>query len=300
MKHQENDVKETKKTRKKRSARTAQQIKLAVIMIMVSVLVLSASTFAWYQLSNTARITNMEFTAETMGSLKISASDSGPYSDTLDLSEDDTSNKTLLPCTTADGTNFYSPKYSLNGTEVESVTKIEGDTKLTKYVYKKVFYLKAEGESGRNLDLKLDPGKIVGETQIKSGTLFRAKAEENNNAVNAVRISFEFENSNGNIVKIYEPNTDKHNNEESVHLAKYNSAEYGPEKYSAIKQNYAGDFVTDTDTTLCRITEGTAQKVTMYVWFEGMDDDCVSEIALTQIAGQIQFRAEEHVETNGN
>ena len=86
MSNQENISKETKKTRRKKSQRKSQQIKLAVIMIMVSVLVLSASTFAWYKLNNIAKIKDMQFTADTLGSLLIAEeNEDSEYSDTLDL-----------------------------------------------------------------------------------------------------------------------------------------------------------------------------------------------------------------------
>ena len=314
MKHQENDVKETKKTRKKRSARTAQQIKLAVIMIMVSVLVLSASTFAWYQLNNTAKIENMKFTAETMGNLQISDSgengeNKGDYKNVLELS-DDLTEKTLLPCTTDTGIKFYSPDYDLEGTTVGDVKDIDNND-LPKYVYKKVFYLKSGeaptgGAVAKTFDLKLDPGKT---DSPQSGTYFLANDAAKYNAVNAVRISFEFDDSNEegqDTIKIYEPNAENHNSGDDITKAtnSVSTEFYGPAKYMAIKQKSNGDFVTSSDSllynehtetsnTLCQITEGTPMKVTMYVWFEGMDDDCVSQIALTQITGQIQFRAEE-------
>lgn len=313
MSNQENISKETKKTRRKKSQRKSQQIKLAVIMIMVSVLVLSASTFAWYQLNNTANVTNMEFTAQTMGKLQISDSNedganAGVYENSLNLADASdklTANKVLLPSTTPDGMNFYYPMYKIDGTEVLDVAKIE-DGKLGKYVYKKVFYLLAGEENSTNpktYDLKLDAGTKVDDS-TKSGTYFVAGNDEAINAVKAVRISFVIDD--GSIAKIYEPNFDAHNDAGGTTFAtnRVDTSQYGPKKYSAIQQksgdlsfsttvDNSTDYKLDTDTKLGTITEGTPLKVTMYVWFEGMDDDCVSEIALTQIVGQIQFRAEE-------
>ena len=304
MSNQENISKETKKTRRKKSQRKSQQIKLAVIMIMVSVLVLSASTFAWYQLNNTARVQNMEFKADTLGNLEISDSDSDgnnleAYSNTLNLAaatDKDSANKRLLPSTTPDGTVFLAPIYSGDGKTVERVESINGG-ELSKYVYTKVFYLRSGStQTTKTFTLKLDKGDTTTKDS-ESGTFFVDKDASANNqtptAVNAVRVSFKFEDGSGT-VKIYEPNSDKSNSGGTSAINNVSADEYGPEKYKnfIIKQNADGTFANGVDTTLCTITEGVPMKVTMYVWFEGMDIDCKSEIALDEIMGQIQFVAE--------
>lgn len=45
---------------------------------------------------------------------------------------------------------------------------------------------------------------------------------------------------------------------------------------------------------LCTIKENEPVKVTMRIWIEGSDSDCVNNIAAQQIAGQIQFVSEEN------
>ena len=307
MSNQENISKETKKTRRKRSHRTAQQIKLAVIMIMVSVLVLSASTFAWYKLNNTAKITNMQFKADTLGNLQLSWDENEGYSNILDLSTGDPSgNRTLLPATaavtTGKGIAFYEPEYDGDGDEVTNVKELkENNSDFSKYVYKKEFYVKSgDTESANTYKLMLNTGDINEGT----GTFFKQKLDQDENstgfaAANAVRIAFKFETNamfvagdKNNCVSVYEPYTGNNlENGTSADKTAVDTTSHGPRQYEdvTIKQGSDGKFSTHY---LCRFTEGKAVKVTMYVWIEGNDDDCENEIALDDIIGQIQFIAE--------
>ncbi|MBQ3512439.1 MAG: hypothetical protein IJA32_01395 [Lachnospiraceae bacterium] len=305
-----NNSKETKKTKRKRSLRTMQQMKLAIIMIMVSVLVLSASTFAWYRLSNTAKIQGMEFTADTLGNLQIANSRvsgtsyivDGDYKAELDLGLDEDGNREyLMPTTTMDGLTFVSPEYNGDGTSVEKVSEISDDD-LDDYVYEKVFFLLV-GEEGsistKKYDLKLTDGDLIN----KTGTyvLNNETDSDTNTAANAVRISFTFKNAEGDVTKIYEPNSVTENDRtkadyaDTVTGADNVDANYGA--YTTIAQKADGTFFASTDGTnyeddiLYEMTEGVPVQVTMYVWIEGTDEDCRNSIALREIAAQIQFEA---------
>ena len=309
MSNQENISKETKKTRRKRSHRTAQQIKLAVIMIMVSVLVLSASTFAWYRMSKTANIENMEFTADTLGNLLIAPVDpsSGKakeYSNTLTLVLNDENKAILLPATTADGYTFKLPMYDPSDPtkviDVDSVVDgqiIDGNQdKISAgdyYVYKKDFYIK----TGDVVDIKKTYNiKLNGTgTYLKDKETDSPGENDTYTSLRAVRVSFVVD---GTTSIVYEPYsvelTDDASKAQSiadVDDAVKNS--YGPSQYAGftLKQNNDNTF-TGTN-KLCTLTEGEPKKITMYVWFEGNDDECANQIALNTISGQIQFEAEE-------
>lgn len=310
MSNQENISKETKKTRRKKSQRKAQQIKLAVIMIMVSVLVLSASTFAWYKLNNIAKIKDMQFTADTLGSLLIAEENvDTEYSDTLDLKMSQADKKYLIPVTVKNSievsngnVTFYSPNYDNTGANVESVSAIAVDD-VEGYVYKKVFYLKTE-DTGKNktYTLKLDEGVISDTGNSGTYVIDTSNVANNPTAANAVRICFICEDTDANTSnslnnKIYEPNNGVANSGNDAGTSGDVESAYG--LYKTIKQNSTGKFIvpsadstTDDNAVLGTLIEGEPVKVTMYVWIEGNDDDCKSEIALNTIAGQIQFIAE--------
>lgn len=320
MSNQENISKETKKTRRKRSHRTAQQIKLAVIMIMVSVLVLSASTFAWYRMSKIASIQSMEFKADTLGNLLISDKEDGEYDNTLDLGLGENNQAVLLPATTADGVNFSKPVYNKTGDVVENIEDIDIDkemldgTEMKKntyedngfdhYVYKKDFYIKLEGaaDDEKNYELWL----VASDEYFNTGTYLDDKDDDEAHdfdSLNAVRISFVVGDATQAAV-VYEPYcvgngegdvTQK--NDDNTPIGTYADKSAitlaGPTVYNTmlVKQASTGELTENKSLTTMQVDDIT--KVTMYVWFEGMDDDCVNEIALDVISGQIQFEAKE-------
>lgn len=300
MSNQENISKETKKTRRKRSHRTAQQIKLAVIMIMVSVLVLSASTFAWYKMSKTANIQNMEFKADTLGNLLISA-DNTSYSNMLDLGLSGENAAILLPATTVDGKTFYQPEYNTTGDVVKNVALLketddpstgsenEADT-FKKFVYKKEFYIKSgvNQDTSKSYKLKLVDGGGILDGKFTTGTFLNDNGDDTTfDSLNALRVSFVIDGD----VKIFTPycNTNGGAGTHATDEIDKSSNQYGG--YSVDLDQEASGVITDLE--LCTIKEGYPVKITMYVWFEGTDVDCENEIALDNLAGQIQFEAEE-------
>ena len=311
MSNQENISKETKKTRRKKSHRKAQQIKLAVIMIMVSVLVLSASTFAWYQMNKTANLTNMQFTADTLGNLLISANETDGYTNTLNLNLD-SEKVVLLPTTTSDGETFYEPDYKGTSDSVSGVKDLTADN-YSKYVYKKVFYIKS-GEQVNNEKkyyLKLVDGFTDSDGSFNAGTYLKDtdRADDTKyTSLDAVRVSLVFGTGavdlpQGTVktIKVFQPYSDSNNdiidNGDIIAQNELASTSYGPKMYKDFTLTQHGDGQIaandDEDTTLCTISEGTPVEVTMYVWFEGTDNDCGNGIALDTIAGQIQFEAVE-------
>lgn len=140
------------------------------------------------------------------------------------------------------------------------------------------------------------------------------------------------------VVRIYEPNVDTHNTVAVGSGANLNSAgitsggnlsAYNKVPYATIKQKFDksfavtsnGTYVGDTSISdytpwttpiaydkagtdaksaiLCTIQENVPVKVTMRVWIEGSDADCVNGIAAKDILGQIQFVSEENMAQYG-
>ena len=127
---------------------------MSIVMVIVSVVILSVSTYAWFLITNTPKVENISLMADTLGDLKIAdiKQDGTPdvYQDEIDLENKTDVKSYLSPVTTKDGINFFSPVY-FEG-EV-SVLKAEIDEKRlhTKYVYEKEFYLRA-GEEKQKVD----------------------------------------------------------------------------------------------------------------------------------------------------
>lgn len=277
-----NEQRKTGKQEKKKDLRRM------VILTCVCVLMLGSATYAWFSVSNTPRVENLALVAGTMGNLKISDTVNGTYGDVIDLqnaaSAGNMSSVVLNPSTTTDGITFRAPVYTEN--EVSGTTGITDADLKAKYIYEKEFYLKAEVEStgtaSRTFDIFL-----LGNSS-KGGTYISNKTAGTDNAASAIRISLT--TADGTV--IYEPNADKHITGESA----VNGLEASYGGYGTLKQNSDKSFVGGTDNhsaKLFTIAANTPVKVTMRVWLEGTDADCVNEITLNNIIGQIQFISEE-------
>lgn len=321
MKKMSKDKKQSNGNGKKR---TARQMRLSVAMVIVSLIVLSISTYAWFLITNTPKVENITLTADTIGDLRIAdIKDDGEgnevpdtYGNEVDLQDKISINSYLSPVTTKDGLTFFSPVY--NEGEVTDLSEVTDETKLhTKYVYEKTFFLRAgeedvDANKAKNYDIFL----VGYSTKENSGCYVTQKGNnitgDEITAANAVRISFTFEGGISGKAEtvIYEPNVDKHNNGvEGTNMAffSYNGADkedYGTGKNgpATIQQyNNGRSFFPNSgnparSNSLVTIKEGEDIKVTMRIWLEGTDEDCDNEIAADQIAGQIQFISEENLE----
>ena len=282
-----------------------------VLTICVLLAVLSTATYAWLSHSKTPRVTNLSILAGGPGVLQIAdANANGPleYGTKLDLSKalgaSEMETMVLNPVTTKDGTTFFAPIYT--GNTVVNVKAITDEELLhTKYVYEKVFYLKASPNP--NLDeesIIISEGKmydifLIGPAislEHKGTHVYQAEDAKGSSvlgdtAVNAIRISFELED--GTVV-IYEPNSNVSNND--THRAEDRvKDEYG--NYATIKQYKNGKFINsnngDDSPILFTIEEGKDVKVTMRVWIEGTDLDCTDSIELDKITAMFEFMSTE-------
>jgi len=260
-----------------------------VIMMVITSLVMVTATYAWFTISNTPKVNGLSMTAGTTGSLKIASESSvtpgtpGTYQDTLDFATDYFSTVKLSPVTTADGTSFYSPQYDDAGTSVTGFKPIL-DATLAKSVAVATFYLKAESDQYQSFDVCLLGGEnatfVNGDAPV-----FSAK--------DSIRVSFTIVDSNGTKIVIYEPNSDAVLSGSTARATNSSgNTTYGV--YTTIAQYTDSKFYSSgtgltRSTSLCTIKAGEDVKITMRVWIEGMDNDCVSEIAKDKISAAIKF-----------
>ena len=326
-------MKNKKTSEEKRQRR--KQLTMTISMIIVSVLVISVASYAWYKLTNTPKITSSEFTADTIGNLQISnvTVDNGvdkpeEYKDAIGLfdgvSDEDKAKMYLSPVTTEDGLRFFKPVY-LEG-KVDSLEYLdETDPEIykelhTKYIYEKKFFLRAGSDNVDSDKAKYYDIHFIGMSQDEingatfddtTGTYIIKKADATGEtAAYSIRISFEFKNTQSGDVVIYEPNSEKHNafNENnSVKYTNKSGEKYG--EYDTLKQLSTKSFVGDgkdgtaaQSGSICTIKEGDDVECTLRMWIEGTDDDCVNQIAADTMKGQIQFISTENLTyiTNGN
>lgn len=272
---------------KKKTNGRSRDLRKLIILTCTCVLMLGSATYAWFSVSNTPRVENLALVAGTMGNLKISDTSAGTYSDVIDLanaaSGGNMGSVILNPSTTTDGVTFLAPVYTENA--VTGTAGIAAAELKTKYIYEKEFYLKAEVEEGGN-NRTFDIFFLANGS--KGGTYISNKTAGTDKAASAIRVSL----TTGDRTVIYEPNADRHvtGNAAENRL----TSDYGG--YGTIKQNVDKSFVGGTDNHSVRLFSvkgNTPTKVTMRIWLEGTDTDCVNEVSLNDVIGQIQFVSEE-------
>lgn len=127
--------KQTDEKKKKKLTKKLKKIRGVVMMMMVCVLLLSAATYAWFSLSNLARVSNLTLAVSEADGLQVAineATDDGagktPDEDDwkgfIDLSESAVIKGVLKPATTTNGVQFKVPDYNDSG--VVTGIKTEG------------------------------------------------------------------------------------------------------------------------------------------------------------------------------
>ena len=278
-----------------------KRIKTAVISVCASIVLLGTTTFAWFTLTNQARVSQLTLKAGTAGGLLIGSSASTLSTEPLDLvSKDGNDSYCVRPITTVDGTTFYKPIYGTEGevTSVESsaatISEISNKTEDDGgYMLTYTFYLKAESNSiSEPVGIRLASNQAVasGEvTSIKQASSTTAGAET------AMRMSFTV----GNTTTVYEPNADSSVSTKatqvqksgwtSLKTIKQTSADTGLFAATATTPGTSVTYSSTTSPELFKIPINTATKVTLNIWLEGADEDCVNEIIADDLLANIVF-----------
>lgn len=276
--------KQTKKTK-------GQRVRGIVMMSLICIMLLSAATYAWFTLSNTAKVANMTLTVGNVTGLQI-AEDTGSGAGTYGASIDYTGKikGKFLPATTLDGKAMLEPVYNDEGavSSTKAATK-KLDKNTTSdgtegYYYETSFYLKA---LGANASVKLKDGTGLDGTGVatgdEAGTYVLESASKDHLGCAAIRISL----SNSSETLVYEPN-----NGISVSTgtrATDSRTSKDPVATTSLQKN-DGSFTSQSQKLT--LVANTDTKITMRMWIEGSDVQCVNEIAANELAAQLQFTTE--------
>lgn len=277
----------------------AHSVRNSVLLGILIVIIGSVGVYAWFSISNRARVENLSLIADHQGNLKIADEvdgKPGTYGDTLSLTKTsgtkNINNTILSPVTTKDGKKFYLPNYNSLTQTVDSVSEIVNQEELDKYyIYEKTFYLKAGADKQNNVanikrtyDIALYG---VNSDKKVNGCYIYQPGTKGDTAANSIRVSFTLENGK---TYIYEPNCDVHNDDDS-RADDTLGDEYGT--YKTYRQKANGVFEVSPKTNesekLFSIDENVDVKVVLRIWIEGTDNDCTDSIAADSILGQIQF-----------
>ena len=278
-----------------------KKIRIAIISACASIILLGTTTFAWFTLTNQAKVYDIKLKAGTESGLLI-----GHSEDTLGMEpiefvcEDDGVSYCIRPITTVDGTTFHAPIYGSKGIVVDVedsplviddiANKVEGKEG---YMLTYTFYLKAESNSiTEPVGIRLASAQAA---ESGEGTKVLRTDDAQIGAEAAVRMSF---TANGTTT-IYEPNADK-----VVKSRDVQAEMEGWSRVKTIKQTgdamgmfaeetavpYANvEYDSSVSPELFKIPINTATKVTLNIWLEGADEDCVNDIAADELISNITF-----------
>lgn len=301
MEKEKNEKKKIKSITKK-----AKKIRSIVMMSLLCVLMLSAATYAWFTLSDTAKVSNLTMTVGDVTGLQIAIDNGtapGIYGNELKYGEGEAAsygiNGTLFPATLINKTDgikkpVYDPAGSGAVTDVAAVEtaeilKNDSDPSATGYYYETTFYLKS---LGKNIAVQLKKGENLGNTGVQVGTetgtyvLNNIEQSSSGNGsthigAKAVRIWL----TDGTNSIIYQPNSDLIADSNTYTLAEDKRSVRTTEAPTDV-QSADGTFSTQGNLSL---TANTDTKITMRIWIEGTDEFCGNEIKLEHIIAQLQF-----------
>ena len=278
-----------KKTKKNKFFQT-------ILVVIMGVFFLTTATYAWFSLTNAPKVNNLILKAGTTGNLLISNEKTTGFSDSISLELD--GECCLRPLTTINGKTFYRPVYASSGM-VESVSPSPiSDNELNSMVnkietkggwlIKKTFYLKATVKDLSTVDVRL----MAPIQTRESGTVI-SNVNKNSHGAEAVRVSFTYDKTTA----VLEPNADVITDAANASQASL----AGWKNMSVIKQGsnykFSGDngrtYTSDVSDKLFDIPTNKPVEVTMYIWLEGADRDCVNEIMGNSINVELRFISED-------
>lgn len=270
-----------------------KQLGAAIAMVLVAAIALGAATFAWFVNNNAVTATGVDVsTSSAVPNLYINST--GQTTGAMSTDESNKSAK-LLPVSTSDGTNFYDTKHWTSATQ--------GGTRAFADQYK---VASATDNNKLYVDYTFTLGVINGSMDVyfDSGAATNLAANESMGTAGRFAIKFG-ENDTWKLFKVPGTATKKGYYTDSAAEKETENKDYAvtivnndlvaqPFTYSKISA-FAGSIDTDSGQAtanknaqkLTTITNGQEVQVTVRVWYEGCDKDCVSENALTGIGQAI-------------
>lgn len=289
-------MKKVTEKKQRKIVRKAKKIRSIIMMALMCIMLLSAATYAWFTLSDTAKVSNLTMTVGEAKGLRVAPDNGGTpaEADWKGAISLDKIKGVLIPAT-FDGSSFYRPVYDDDG-KVTSVAKDDQVVQLNKgitdekkegHYYEWTFYMESLGEDA---EICLVKGENLTGNDTKKGTYVvetgTKDAKTKQNAAAAVRIAIKANDT----TKIYEPNSDLTFSGEQT-KAETAAGYTGKIQTNTIKQSSNGKFGSnDTSSVLFTLQKDKATKITLDIWIEGDDDQCVNQIQLDNLIGQLQFK----------
>ncbi len=279
-------------------------------MLIVGIMCLTGVTYAWFSAGTTAEVSqiNVSVADQAGGSIMISA-DGETFNFTSSVSPDsDALSGDISPASTIGELDSNGVMKFFTGTIVDSTTITSAAATTSGYYKSFNLYLWNPGNDAISLKV------------AESGSSFASQSTENKSEL-ACRVAFvpyesvtrtslkrgDYSFTRSGDVTIFEPNASTHHQNgisEQWINAGGNTTPSGKFDYYGVKaahdeafQRYANsDYASKVtaydfgaDQAVITVSAQSIAKLTVYVWIEGQDVDCLNEISGFDITGTIKF-----------
>lgn len=272
-----------------------KQLGAAIAMVLVAAIALGAATFAWFVNNNAVKAEGVDVsTSSSVPNLYITSA--GKTSDGMTAAGDNPSK--LYPVSTNDAKAFYETLHWTSGTGNNAVA--DG--------YQDAIARETDEQTGKNKTVYADYTFTLGVTNGSMDVYFDSAAaattlKASDKMGTAGRFAISFDNgATWKLFKVSGTATDQGYYTDKAAYSATASGDYwvtgAGDSTMASAASYAsfGDYagsINDKgqavagDNSLITITDKKTVKVTVRVWYEGCDKDCVSENAQNGIASAI-------------
>lgn len=316
-------------TAKRKDKKSRMHLVLYFYVILILLLVLTVSSYTWFSLSKTPRVSNMSMYISVMNGLEFSLTPDGDdWGKQLAYVDMVTETSPLRPVTWSDAQQrFFAAVYGMDGRltgEWEPLSDERNANRDDEYGYYCIATFYARSDDA--MHVSLTPAVAVTEGVQGTGTylvgtpLWNSETISHDNggkgAENAIRIGIKITRLDENyqatdeppIFCIYEPNADRHNDGSGgyVPTASIDGTEtlISPDRIITqtasdwtesdpiqkdVLKYQLGEFTSQTE--IFSIAEDETVKIQLYLWLEGQDVDCINAIADAKITASIQFLA---------
>ena len=264
----------------------------AIAMLMVSAVLMSTASFAWFSINSEVQATGMAITATADSSLVIKGDSDSSYSSVAknvygsSNEKDDAVQPNLKPCTSSDGVNFAhltagilvldaadaQSSWGGDGFQSKDLTSVNANN-FAQYVTKTTYSIK---NIGADAEVYVSGITVTGKTAT-AGKLAPALRV-------AVKVG-------GDAVKVYKPDA-------NANLLAEGVGAYDETNGWSLDPDYTYTAIGgDTPVIVGDLQADKAEDVIIYIWVEGQDDACMSDNVDTTAFQVVVNFASKKVET---
>lgn len=274
----------------------------AICMLIVGVMSLTGVTYAWFTSSSSATVTGMTFDVYSpVGGVLISDTYNTNWGYSIELAKSEAAFENFMPVSTSDnlvggklqffaGTVNTTPSQGELGDEIYTL-----EAGSTAY-FAKNLYLYNDGSEAVSVNLA---GTVIG---------FNTTGEKNNGAEQAMRLALVkhgvYDQKTASVapagatdgVAIYEPHSDTHVDGTLTGKLPYygiTGASGVNEWFDSTKASaYTEEVKTvelDDESMTITVPAGQCYAVTVYIWLEGQDVDCVNSVGGSNLMAALSF-----------